>query len=163
MARIKESSGRVVRVQGSVGPAVVGASHIVTLPYQNPRFAHGQATFTGVDARWMHEGLELRGEWITGQPFDDTATYGDYVDMRLHTPALGIVTPVFHAERLAYEADPRRSIFPYRLTAGSRVQIRPRLAAQINVLRQHGVPNQGETALDVAVTYVVRFTPIGSH
>ena len=154
---------RVVRVQGAYRSAIVGVSHIVTLPYQNPRWAHGQAVFTGFDARWMHRGLEVRGEWLTGRPFDGTETYGGYVDVRLHTPAFRIFTPVFRAERLAYVGDPRRSIYPYRFTAGSRVQIHPRLNAQLNVIRQHAVPDQGQTAFDVALTYVVRFAPARTH
>ena len=154
---------RVVRLQGAYRSAIVGVSHIVTLPYQDPRFARGHATFTGIDARWMHHGLDVRGEWLTGRPFDGTTTTGGYVDVRLHTPALGIVTPVFRAERLAYDADPRFAIYPYRFTAGSRVQIQPRLTAQVNVIRQHAVPHQGPTAFDVALTYVVRFTATRSR
>ena len=73
------------------------------------------------------------------------------------------LAPFFRAERLAYDADPRRAIYPYRLTAGGRVQLLPRLTAQVNVIRQHGVPEQGETALDVALTYVVRFAATRTH
>ena len=162
-AQRRHGLDRIVRVQGAYRSAIVGVSHIVTLPYQDPRFARGQATFTGIDARWMHRGLELRGEWLTGRPFDGTTTSGGYVDVRLHTPALDFVTPVFRAERLAYDADARFAIYPYRFTTGARVQIRPALTAQVNVLRQHGVPHQGETAFDVAVTYVVRFAATRSR
>lgn len=150
---------RVVRVQGAYRSAIVGVSHIVTRPYQNPRFAHGHATFTGVDVRWMHRGLEVRGEWLTGQPFDGTTTDGGYVDVRLHTARLAIITPVFRAERLAYDTVAPYAIYPYRLTAGSRIQIHPRLTAQFNVIRQHAVPEQGHVAFDAALSYVVRFAP----
>jgi acetyl-CoA acyltransferase len=37
-------------------------------------FAFGKNVFTGVDVRWMHKGVQLRGEWITGRPFDGTTT-----------------------------------------------------------------------------------------
>ena len=150
---------RVVRVQGAYRSAIVGVSHIVTRPYQDPRFAYGHATFTGVDVRWMHRGLDVRGEWLTGQPFDGTTTNGGYLDVRLHTPGLDIVTPVFRAERLAYDTVAPYAIYPYRFTLGSRIQFHPRLNAQVNVIRQHAVPYQGETAFDMALTYVVRFAP----
>jgi hypothetical protein len=150
---------RVVRLQGAYRSAIVGVSHIVTRPYQDPRFARGHATFTGIDARWMHRGLEVRGEWIAGRPFDGTTTTGGYVDVRLHTSALGVVTPVFRAERLAYDTDPRFAIYPHRFTAGSRVHLHPRLTAQFNVIRQHAVPGQGNIAFDAALSYVVRFAP----
>jgi hypothetical protein len=154
---------RVVRLQGAWRSLIVGVSHIVTKPYQDPRWAKGDAVFTGIDGRWMYNGLEVRGEWLDGRPFDGTTTTGGYLDVRVHTPRLGAVVPVFRAERLDYVTSSPHAIYPSRFTGGARVQIAPRLTAQVNVLRQHGVPEQHDTAVDVALSYVVRFEPKRSN
>jgi hypothetical protein len=148
---------RVVRVQGSYRSLIVGLSHISTNPYQPISFARGRAAFTGVDARWMRKGVELRGEWIAGQPFDGTRTTGGYVDLLIHRPGLGPVTAVVRAERLGYETAPPYAIYAQRYTAGARVRILNTVAAQVNVMRQHGLPESRPTSLDVALTYVFRF------
>lgn len=124
-----------LRVQGAVGPFVVGASHIHTQPSAARVFARGSAVFTGIDVRWMHEGIQLRGEWIEGQPFGGTHTSGGYVDAFVHRPAMGPVTAVFRAERLNYEAG-RFSSFPRRYTAGARVRLSSVLAGQLNFVHQ---------------------------
>ena len=148
---------RVVRVQGSYRSLIAGLSHISTNPYQPISFARGRAAFTGVHARWMRNGVEIRGEWIAGQPFDGTRTTGGYVDLLVHRPGLGPVTPVLRAERLGYVASPPRAIYATRYTAGARVRIVNTLAAQVNVIRQQGIPRSRPTSLDAALTYVFRF------
>jgi len=110
-----------------------------------------------MDARWMRSGVEVRGEWIAGQPFDGTRTTGGYVDLLVHRPGLGPVTAVLRAERLGYVTAPPRAIYASRYTAGARVRIVNTLAAQVNVMRQHGMPRFRPTSLDVALTYVFRF------
>ena len=64
----------VIRIQSFVGPFIAGVSHIQTSPYLPASFAPGKSVFTGIDVRWMHDGVQLRGEWITGRPFDGTTT-----------------------------------------------------------------------------------------
>jgi hypothetical protein len=146
----------VVRAQASFGPFIVGASHISTNPNFSRRFALGRATFTGVDGRWMHGGIAVKGEWLDGQPFDGTRTYGGYVDMSLHRPALGPVTVVARAERLEYIVDSPRAMNALRYTAGARIRVFDTLAVQANVVRQSGIKSQGKGAVDLAVTYVLR-------
>jgi hypothetical protein len=156
-AQRRSGLDRVVRVQGTYRSLIAGVSHISTNPYQPIAFARGRASFTGVDLRWMRNGVKLRGEWIAGQPFDGTRTTGGYVDLLVHRPGLGPVTAVLRAERLAYETAPPRAIYATRYTAGARVRIVNTLAAQVNVLRQHGIPRSRSTSLDAALTYVFRF------
>jgi hypothetical protein len=146
----------IVRLQAAYHSVIVGLSHISTRPYQSPQFAHGPATFTGVDARWMRSGVELRGEWIAGRPFDGTRTTGGYVDVLVHRPGLGPVTAVLRAERLAYAATPPFDLYAHRYTAGARVRLLAPLSLQMNILWQHGVPAQERSALDLALTYVIR-------
>src|SRR5262249_4807842 len=73
-ARRPSGLDTTVRVQTYVGNLVAGASYIRTLPYQDPYFAHGHARFGGLDARWSAGGVELRGEYLWGRPFDGTTT-----------------------------------------------------------------------------------------
>jgi hypothetical protein len=156
-ARRRPGLDRVVRVQGSYRSLIVGISHSSTNPFQPISFARGRAVFTGADARWMREGVEVRGEWIAGQPFDGTRTTGGYVDLLVHRPGLGPVSAMLRAERLGYETVPPFAIYAQRYTAGARVRLLNTLAAQVNVIRQHGVPEARPTSLDVALTYVFRF------
>jgi hypothetical protein len=146
----------VVRAQASFGPFVIGASHISTNPNFPRRYAHGRATFTGVDGRWMHGGVAVKGEWLDGQPFDGTRTYGGYIDLSVHRPSLGPVTAVARAERLDYIVESPRAVNAVRYTAGARIRMFDALAVQANVVRQSGIKSQGKGALDVAVTYVLR-------
>jgi hypothetical protein len=147
---------RVVRLQGSYHSVIVGLSHISTMPYQSPLFAHGRSTFTGIDGRWMRSGVELRGEWISGQPFDGTHTGGGYLDLLVHRPGLGPITAVVRADRLGYDAVAPFALYAYRYTAGGRVRLLDQLSAQVNVIWQNAVPQQRRSAVDVALTYVLR-------
>jgi hypothetical protein len=156
-ARRRNGVDQVVRVQGSYRSVIMGVSHITTKPYLSPLFAHGQARFTGIDGRWMHSGVEVRGEWIAGQPFDTTRTTGGYVDLLVHRPGLGPITAVLRAERLDYTTAPPYAMYATRYTAGARLRLFNALAVQANVIHQLGVPEQARSALDVALTYVFRF------
>ena len=147
----------VVRVQGVIRTAIIGASHIRTLPYQSPRFAHGRAEFTGVDARWMRCGVQLRGEWIGGQPFDGTTTTGWYADAIVHRPAMGRFTALARVERLDYDTVPQHTLHSRRQTLGLHVRLADGLGAQVNVLRHSGLLHQPRrTSLDAGVTYSIR-------
>lgn len=147
----------VVRVQAAYGGAILGASYIDTRPYQPPDFAQGRTRFGGIDGRWMRGGVMLRGEWISGRPFDGTTTDGGYLDVIVHRPRMGPVTAVFRAERLVYDAEPPFALAATRYTAGARIRFLERAAAEIGLLRQTGgVAGAHPTAIDVAVTYTVR-------
>ncbi len=56
-----------------------------------------------------------------------------------------------------YSTAPPRAIYATRYTTGARVRIVNTLAAQVNLMRQHGMPRFRPTSLDVALTYVFRF------
>jgi hypothetical protein len=147
-----------VRVQGYYGPLIVGVSHIRTLPSQALQFAKGPADFTGVDARFTRDGVQVRGEWITGQPFDTTTTTGGYADLILHRQFMGPVTAVARVERLDYET-PLKTFDRYmrRQTVGARVRVIAPLSVSVNVIHQTGVNDEyGASALDAGLTWSFR-------
>src|SRR5438093_225031 len=43
-------------------------------PEQEHPSAQGSARFGGIDVRWMRGGVQLRGEFVTGDPFDGART-----------------------------------------------------------------------------------------
>jgi hypothetical protein len=156
----------VVRVQGYYKNLIVGVSHINSNPYGPESWAHGRLSFTGVDARWAHRGVQLRGEWIAGQPWDGPDTDGGYMDATVHVPFMGPVTAVFRSEWLNYFSE-----YPFswhgqdgytewhatRLTAGGRIRLPGGFTAQIDVLRQSKeLAYHARTGLDVALTYSIR-------
>ena len=164
---VKRRSGldRVFRVQGYHGAWIVGVSHIRTNPTQPESLARGRAEFTGVDVRWMRDGVLVRGEWITGQPFDGPTTDGWYADVMLHRVAMGPVTAVLRAEQLHYNSIDQLNydstatfvLHETRFTVGAKVRLPYRLIAQVNVLRQSGnIPVSRPTPIDVALTYSIR-------
>jgi hypothetical protein len=147
----------VARAEVARGRLVVGVSGIDTTPDQPRQFARGRARFAGVDVRWMHAGVLLRGEWIAGRPFDGTATRGGYADVAVHRPALGPVTLLGRAERLAYDARAPFALYTHRYTAAARLRLWRGLAVSSGVVHQAGQRTQRRaTAVDVAVTYAVR-------
>ena len=97
----------VLRGQAYYRSAIVGVSHYRAMPYQPEYFAKGRAVFTGVDVRWMYNGIQLRGEFLSGRPFDGTTTTGGYVDLLVHRVGMGPVTAVARLERLDYDTIPR--------------------------------------------------------
>ena len=136
---------------------VVGLSHIRTQPTQPASFALGRSEFTGVDVRWMHDGVLVRGEWINGRPFDGTTTDGWYADLMLHRAAMGPVTAVLRVEQLNYNTDPRYALHERRLTVGAKVRLPRGFTAQVNLLRQSGsLPNYRAVPVDLALTYSFR-------
>jgi hypothetical protein len=155
-ARRRDGLGGVARLQGTVGPLIVGVSHIRTRPSKVRAFAQGPTRFTGVDARWMYKGIQLRGEWLTGQPFNSTRTFGGYIDAIVHRPEMGPLTAVLRAERLDYDAG-RASSYPRRYTAGARIRLSSVLVGQVNFVRQPAdarLPAIG--AFDFALTFTTR-------
>ena len=105
----------------------------------------------------MHDGVLVRGEWITGRPFDGTTTDGWYADLMLHRVAMGPVTAVLRVEQLNYNTDPRFALHERRLTVGAKVRLPRGLTAQVNLLRQAGsLPNYRPAPVDLALTYSLR-------
>jgi hypothetical protein len=145
----------VVRIQTAIGPFIGGVSHVRTSPYLPASFAKGRSAFTGVDLRWMGGGLQLRGEWITGRPFDGAGTTGWYADAMVHRLGMGPVTAVARLERLRYDpSNPAFSLHAGRQMVGARVRFFEALSAQLNVVHQTGeLAEYGATALEVGVTY----------
>jgi hypothetical protein len=147
----------VLHAQTAFGSAIVGMSYIDTKPYQSPEFAFGRAAFTGVDARWMRSGVQLRGEWLWGRPFDGVRTRGGYLDLIVHRPSMGAVTALARAERLAYDAPAPFALYTNRYTAGAKVRLFERFTAEVGVVHQTTpLPGQRATALDAAITYTFR-------
>ena len=74
-------------------------------------------------ARWMGAGVQLRGEWLGGRPFDGTTTTGGYVDLIVHRPFMGPFTALARAERLAYAAPDPYALYSQRYSTGARLRI----------------------------------------
>ena len=149
----------VVRVQGYYGPFIVGASHIRTSPYQSPALALGRTDFTGIDLRWMYNGVQLRGEWMTGRPFDGTTTTGWYADVLLHHSSMGPVTAVARVEKLEHTGagdDPDLDLG--RQTVGARVRLADALSLNVNVAHQRSADDTDyrPNVFDVGLTLSVR-------
>jgi hypothetical protein len=146
-----------VRVQAALAGAIVGVSHVRTRPYFSPRFAFGRMEFTGVDVRWMRDGVQLRGEWIGGQPFDGTSTTGWYADVIVHRRAMGPFSAVARVEQLDYDTTPEHALHAKRQTIGTRVHIANGLTAQVNLLHHTGLLYQPRrVSMDIGITYSVR-------
>lgn len=147
----------VLRAEGTTGSLIVGVSFIDTTPYLPELFAHGRARFGGVDARWMGGGVQVRGEWLGGRPFDGTTTTGGYADLIVHRPVMGPITALLRAERLAYTAPEPYALFSNRYTAAMRIRVWRGLATSIGVSHQAGELTQSRrTAVDFGVTYAAR-------
>ena len=156
---MRRRGGVTATVRGQVyyRAFVAGMSTMRSRPNDDQPWITGAMVFHGVDARWMRGGVQLRGEWIWGRPFDGVKTRGGYVDALVHHVGMGPVTAVARAERLDYDAG-EHSAYLQRYTAGARIRVTAAFAAQINVLHQP-LPMEGQrrSALDASVTYSVRF------
>jgi hypothetical protein len=148
----------VLRAQSYVGPFVIGVSHLRSETYDLP-YAAGAMQFTGVDLRWMSHGVQVRGEWLTGRPWNDTHTRGGYVDVSLHRPFMGPVTLVTRLENLDYDTpDPVYADEASGVALGTRVRLVEGFYAQVNVTHRPSEPyGQNHTATDVALTYTLRY------
>jgi hypothetical protein len=144
----------VIRLQSFAGPLIVGVSRIKTMPYLPARFATGASVFTGVDVRWIRDGVQLRGEWIDGRPFDGVTTTGWYADAIVHRVGMGPVTAVARIEQLDYDTNPPFALHVRRQTAGARIRLFDGLSAQLNVVHQTGaLAESGAVAFDAGFTY----------
>ncbi len=164
-ARRRGGISATVRAQAYYKALVVGVSRITSEPYAPARFATGRLSFTGIDGRFAHGGVLVRGEWIQGRPWSAPETAGWYVDGFIHRRFMGPVTAVVRAERLRY-ASPRP--FTYhdqtftewmanRQTVGARVRLPKGLTAQVGLLRQSPLlARTSRVSLDAALTWSLR-------
>ena len=147
----------VIRGQMYFPSTTIGVSHYRAKPYQPEFFAKGHAVFTGVDVRWMSNGVQLRGEFLAGRPFDGTTTTGGYIDLSVHRVAMGPVTAIARIERLDYDTIPEFVLFSRRAMVGGRIRLPRGLTAQIAAGHQWRQQIQRDrTAFDFALTYSVR-------
>lgn len=147
----------VARGQVYYRSVILGVSSMRSRPSDQQRWITGPMVFHGIDARWMRDGVQLRGEWILGRPWDGVSTRGGYIDAIVHHIRMGPVTGVARAERLDYDAD-ERSEYLRRYTVGARLRVTPSIAGQVNVIRQpQALDGQRRTAIDVSLTYSIRF------
>lgn len=147
----------VIRGQAYYKSFVVGASRMHSGRDKSlASFAQGRSVFNGVDARWTARGVQLRGEYIIGHPFDGVSTDGGYVDLIVHRVGMGPVTAVARAEKLDYDAGPF-SFYRKRVSAGARIRFAEYLSGQINLIREpHGLAANRSVALDVGLTCTIR-------
>ena len=147
----------VVRVQGYHGPFIVGASYIRTTPLEEADVPDGRADFTGIDLRWTHRGVQARGEWMTGHPFEGASTTGWYADLLMHLVRMGPVTAVARIEQLASlepgEDEERTS----RQTVGALIRLFDRLALNVNLVhRRDHLEELRPVSFDVGLTWSIR-------
>jgi hypothetical protein len=147
----------VVRGQTYFRSLVVGVSHLRSDRSEPGEWATGRMVFSGIDARWAHEGLVVRGEWLDGEPFDDVITRGGYIDVMFEREWTGPVTAVARIEKLDYFAG-EHSAFYQRQTVGGRIRIARMIAVQLNLIRQpDGLSDGRRIAFDAGLTFSARF------
>ena len=154
----RDGTNVVLRGQAYYRTIVVGVSHLRSQAY-DLHYATGKMIFTGIDVRWMYAGVQLRGEWLVGRPWDGTSTVGGYVDVLVHRPAMGPLTLVARVETLDYDTpDPSFADAASGIALGGRLKLADGLHAQLNVTHRPSAPyGQNVTATDAAVTYTFRF------
>ncbi|MGE0814669.1 MAG: hypothetical protein AB7O28_14795 [Vicinamibacterales bacterium] len=145
------------RVEATIGPAIVGVSRVDTTPHLPESFARGRARFTGLDLRAMLRGVQVRGEWLDGQPFDGTTTTGGYLDLIVHTRRMDRLTALGRIETLDYDTASRFALRTHRMSAAARVRLWQGLALSVGATTQGGQRTQRRpTALDVGLTWTLR-------
>jgi len=147
-----------VRAEGSAGPWIVGASFVNTTPYEPlVEDAPGRTHFGGIDARWMRDGVQFRGEWLFGQYSDFATTTGGYFDTIVHTPAMGRVTALGRIETINYDTIPPYSLVTHRYSAAARVRAWQGLSVSLGITHQGGQQTQeSRTAVDLGITWALR-------
>jgi hypothetical protein len=145
----------ITRVQAYYGPFIAGASYIRTSPIQTPTPRAGKTRFGGVDLRWAHGGVQARGEWVSGAPFDGASAHGWYVDGIVHVLGMGPVTAVARIERLAWDDPTEHEIATTnRQTAGARVRLPLGFAITANLVHRTGhLGVYQPSSLDVGVLW----------
>ena len=88
----------VIRAQGYARGLIVGVSYL-RAPSDGAASCTATWRFAGADARWTYGGLELRGEWIDGRPFDGVCSRVGAISTASSTaPFMGPVTAVARVE-----------------------------------------------------------------
>ncbi len=153
----RRGADMVVRAEHTAGSLIVGVSYIDTTPYLPEEFATGRARFGGVDARWMGSGVQVRGEWLGGRPFDGTTTTGGYVDLIVHRPLDGTVHGAGAGGTTGLRGAGPFALYSHRYSGGARVRVWKGLTVAAGVSHQAGQLTQSRrTAFDVGLTYAVR-------
>lgn len=164
-ARRRGGISGTVRAQAYYKALVVGVSRISSEPYAPARFATGRLNFTGVDGRFSHAGVIVRGEYVAGRPWARPETQGWYLDGIVHRRFMGPVTAVVRVERLRYASTRPFTYYDTsytewianRQTFGARVRLPHGFSVQAGVLRQsEALAHTSRTSLDLAVTYSLR-------
>lgn len=144
------------RLQAHRGDFIGGGSFLKTQPDTTHSWVRGQSRFGGVDARWMRNGLQLRGEIIWGSAFANSGMRGWYVDALAHRRDLGPVTPVLRVEEYRYWSSAHRTTWK-RVTAGARIKLTQATTLQLNLLRQPELTETRNSALDVGLSHTIRY------
>jgi hypothetical protein len=166
-AKRRSGVSGLVRAQTTLGDLILGVSHMSSQGYMPVGLDARRLAFSGVDGRWMHGGVQLRGEWLVGSPDGESQTRAWFVDGSLHRPFMGPVTAVFRTERLTFAAaapfiwkgeECDDEWIGVRQTAGVRVRLPRGFTAQVGlVLSGHELAEYGDpTAMDFALTYSIR-------
>jgi hypothetical protein len=105
--------------------------------------------------------VQLRGEWVTGRPFDGASTRGWYADGLVHLIGMGPVTAVARIEQLEYEEPAEaEASSSRRQTIGARVRLAGGFSLDVNLVHRQGdLKEYRPTALDVGLTWSVRRRP----
>jgi hypothetical protein len=157
----KQGADSTTRVQAYYGSLIAGFSYISSAPILLEEDQTGRSRFAGIDLRWAHRGLQLRGEWITGRPYDGASTTGWYGDAIVHVVGMGPVTAVARIERIGFD-EPAESEAEstYRQTLGARVRLPLGLAVNVNVVHRSGdLDGYKPTSLDVGLMWSGRRSP----
>jgi len=159
VGEIERGSGlsTTLRVQGSAGPFIGGVSYIRHHAFEAPEAPDFRATATGIDFRFMQHGVQVRGEWISGQPVDDATNDGWYVDTLIHLVGMGPVTAIARIERLAV-VDAGDEETSTRQTIGGRIRLPAGFSLNVNVVHRGGAQavEYSKGALDVGLTWSIR-------
>jgi len=149
----------VFRLQGYYGPFIAGVSHMRTSSLKSAE-VEGRADFSGLDLRWSHNGIQARGEWMTGHPFAGATTHGWYADTFVHLVGMGPVTAVARVEQFEREEAGESEEEPARRQViGVRIRLPRALTLNVDVVHRMGSVEAEEsrpTTLDVGLTWSVR-------
>ena len=170
----------VVRGQAVAGSVIVGLSYIDTHPHlaragggpapiiatdagldltreHEDEVGPGSSRFGGIDVRWMRGGVQLRGEFIGGRPFDGARTHGGYIDLIVHRPVMGPITAALRAEHLAHTDGSIVILHGERYTAATRIRVVRGFTALVEIVHDsQTLPQRRPTAVDIALSYSLR-------
>jgi hypothetical protein len=150
----------IVHVQGYYGPLIAGASYIRTSPLQSAAVDHGRASMTGIDLRWTYAGVQVRGEWVRGQPSEGSTTSGWYADTLIHLARMGPVTAVARLEQLDYQEPGLAEEQVFRQTIGARIRLVDAFSLHLNLVHRGGeLEEYKPNSVDVGLTWSARRHP----